>query len=393
MHVYVLIALISFIASALGAVCGIGGGVIIKPALDAAALFDVPVVSFLSGVTVLAMSATSVLRHLRHLATTYEPSLPKPPNTPRKRQLRHTAILYEPSIGIPLALSAAWGGVSGKIIFDSVLVLLPGRTSIGAIQSVILFVLTGATAVYSWRRSAVPAPSLVPAPAKPLPSPAPSHQAACAYPLCAAMDERPIHPAPSHRDQTRHADDSAPPPIHPMPSTRIPGLQTTMPMGQAAANAGMPSARTPGLQTTIPMDPAATNAGMPSTRIPGLQTTLVIGFALGLLSSFLGIGGGPFNLAVLYLFFGMDTKTASFYSITIVMASQAFNLIYTLLLGTLPDFPVPAAALMAACGISGGIFGSCLYQKLKPAHIDRLFLVLLIAIMCVCLYNVHRYGI
>ena len=52
--VYVLFFIISFLASIAGAICGIGGGVIIKPLLDSFGLMDVKTISFLSGCTVLA---------------------------------------------------------------------------------------------------------------------------------------------------------------------------------------------------------------------------------------------------------------------------------------------------------------------------------------------------
>ena len=53
---------ISFLTSLVGAICGIGGGVIIKPTLDFLALADAATISFLSGCTVLAMSAYNVIR-------------------------------------------------------------------------------------------------------------------------------------------------------------------------------------------------------------------------------------------------------------------------------------------------------------------------------------------
>lgn len=59
MIVYILI---SFLASIAGAICGIGGGVIIKPVLDVVGLDNVTTISFLSGCTVLAMSCYYVGR-------------------------------------------------------------------------------------------------------------------------------------------------------------------------------------------------------------------------------------------------------------------------------------------------------------------------------------------
>ena len=55
---------VSFIASIVGAICGIGGGVIIKPVLDLFGWASVSAISFLSGCTVLAMSCYSVGRSL-----------------------------------------------------------------------------------------------------------------------------------------------------------------------------------------------------------------------------------------------------------------------------------------------------------------------------------------
>ena len=55
--------LICFIASIIGAICGIGGGIIIKPALDSFGILDVATISFLATCTVLAMTTYSVLRN------------------------------------------------------------------------------------------------------------------------------------------------------------------------------------------------------------------------------------------------------------------------------------------------------------------------------------------
>lgn len=54
--------IVSFFASIAGAICGIGGGVVIKPVLDMLGLESAAVISFLSGCTVLSMSCYSVLR-------------------------------------------------------------------------------------------------------------------------------------------------------------------------------------------------------------------------------------------------------------------------------------------------------------------------------------------
>ena len=57
-----LFFLISLFSSTIGAISGIGGGVIIKPVLDATGTLSVSTISWLSGCTVLSMSAVSLLR-------------------------------------------------------------------------------------------------------------------------------------------------------------------------------------------------------------------------------------------------------------------------------------------------------------------------------------------
>ena len=58
----VLLFAVCLVASTVGAVAGYGGGVIIKPVLDALGIMPVSTISFLSGCTVLSMSVASLLR-------------------------------------------------------------------------------------------------------------------------------------------------------------------------------------------------------------------------------------------------------------------------------------------------------------------------------------------
>ena len=89
--------LVALTASVAGAICGIGGGVIIKPVLDLLHLETVTAISFLSGCTVLSMSCYSVGKSL--LAKEHSVSL---------------------NVGTPLALGAAAGGLAGNQLFAAV---------------------------------------------------------------------------------------------------------------------------------------------------------------------------------------------------------------------------------------------------------------------------------
>jgi len=75
-----LVLIICFSASTLGGVCGIGGGVVIKPLLDSIGIMYVSTVSFLSGLTVLAMACLNVLKNRRggELDTARSVAAPRP---------------------------------------------------------------------------------------------------------------------------------------------------------------------------------------------------------------------------------------------------------------------------------------------------------------------------
>ena len=60
---YLLVLAIVFAASLLGPLCGIGGGVIIKPVVDALGVMDVATVSFLSSASVLTMALATLAQN------------------------------------------------------------------------------------------------------------------------------------------------------------------------------------------------------------------------------------------------------------------------------------------------------------------------------------------
>ena len=80
--------LVCFTARVIGGLCGIGGGVLAKPLLDAVGVMPVSTVSFLSGLTVLSMAAISVYKNRKTDRLQWERSLP---------------------LGIGAALGGVWG--------------------------------------------------------------------------------------------------------------------------------------------------------------------------------------------------------------------------------------------------------------------------------------------
>lgn len=259
--IYVIIFLICFGASVVGAVCGIGGGVIIKPVLDAFGIMSVSAISFLSGCTVLSMTTFSVA----------------------KSKLSGESHV-EKKTGFPLAVGAAVGGLIGKTLFSYVKALSPDPDKVGAVQAMCLLVVTIGTLVYTLLKDKI---------------------------------------------HTYHVKNAI--------------------------------------------------------------VCVVIGVFLGILSSFLGIGGGPINLVVLFFFFSMSTKTAAENSLYIIFFSQITSLISTIVTGSVPEFAWGMLILMVIGGIGGGIGGRSLNKRIEEKTVDKLFIGLMVLMIVINIYNIYKF--
>jgi len=252
--------LVSLSASVLGAVCGIGGGIVIKPVLDALRLADVETASFLSGCTVLAMSAYAVSASL--LAQ-------------KKSGEKQTV----PGM-TPLAIGAAFGGVAGKLLFNMLAARLSNPAAAGRAQAVCVALMAALTLAYTLARGKI----------KP-------------------------------------------------------------------------------------------------RRLESTALCLLAGAVMGALSGFLGIGGGPVNLIVLFYFFGMEAKPAARSSLYVILFSQSASLLYTLLTRSVPGFRPAVLALMVLGGVAGGMAGRWIHRRIDNKTADRLLIGLMALIFAISAYT------
>lgn len=256
-----LIFFICLSASIIGGICGIGGGVIIKPVIDAMGVMDVSSISFLSGLTVLSMSVVNMLR-------------------------QRGSRLVELKTGSMLALGAVLGGIGGNALFQALKGAVGQDSLVGMVQAVVLALVTLLTLVYSA------------------------------------------------------------------------GLRRRLPSFQVA-------------------NPAA---------------VVAIGLFMGVMSSFLGIGGGPINLAILFFAFSMETKKAAANSLYIIMCSQAASFLTSCVQRTIPPVELRYLAEMVAGGVLGGLIGSSVNKKISSSATDKLFDALLCAIILICCYNAWKFA-
>ena len=259
---YLIIVFVCLFSSVIGAICGIGGGVIIKPVFDALGIMPVKIVSFLSGCTVLSMSVVSFYKNVKHRGI-------------------HS---FQKEFAIILALGSVIGGILGKSWFQKLLLFFPDQNKVGAVQAIILMLITLGTLIYTIKKESI---------------------------------------------KTLH--------------------------------------------------------------IRSWIVIFFIGMLLGVLSSFLGIGGGPINLVVLFFLFSMSTKEAALYSIFVIFFSQLSSLLSMILTKTVPDFETIHLLLMISCGIAGGYIGSWFHKKLDDNQVSKLFIFLLFLIVLTCVYNINKY--
>lgn len=239
-----------------GAICGIGGGIIIKPVLDSFGILDVDAISFLSGCTVLSMTLYAV---------------------GNSKMTKTSSINYR--VSTALAIGAVFGGIAGKAIFQSICNM--NKITVGLIQAICLIAITAAALMFT---------------------------------------------------------------------VRMKKIQTI--------------------------------------KIKNIYATAVLGLALGLISSFLGIGGGPLNLAVLFYFFSMEIKVAAENSLYIILFSQSANLMSSVISDTVPRVDVILLILMICGGVAGGVIGKIFNKKMKSDTINNLFILLMITIIIINVYNV-----
>jgi uncharacterized membrane protein YfcA len=252
--------LITSFASTIGAICGIGGGVIIKPILDSLGIMSVSAISFLSGCTVLAMSSVSLMKSL-------------------KKEIK-----LHKEISIFLSLGAVIGGTGGKSLFQFAKTFLGSDRFVGIIQAALLLGINIVLLLYMRHKSNI--------------------------------------------------------------------------NGRRQTNAAM---------------------------------SIVIGLLLGVLSSFLGIGGGPINIIVLYYFYSLRPKETVLNSLFIIFCSQAASLTTSLMTQSVPAFMPHVLAIMCLGAISGSLLGNKISSKVSEQMIEKIFCMVLVLLIMINIYNIIHF--
>lgn len=242
-----------FVATLLGAFVGLGGGVIIKPVLDAIGLDPVDAVSFLSSVAVFSMSVSSTARHI----------VKKTP--------------FETRIILLLSAGSAAGGLIGDLLFRALLERF-NEGLVKGVQSLLLGCLLAAVLVYL-------------------------------------------------------------------------------------------------------------NGHFRSFSVRNWAGIIAVGLGLGAVSSFLGVGGGPINVAVLVLFFGFSMKDSAVYSVAVIFFAQLAKLITIYASNRFEPYDLKILIFIIPAAVIGGLIGARLNRLCDEKRIRRVFTVCVGAVTLLNFYN------
>lgn len=118
-----------------------------------------------------------------------------------------------------------------------------------------------------------------------------------------------------------------------------------------------------------------------------------VGLLLGFIASFLGIGGGPINVAVLTLFFSMDVKASAVYSVAIIFFSQFSKLITMFAASGIEPYAHQWKTLLfiLPAAVLGGIIGSKLNRKFDDKLIRKVFVTVMVLLVLLNVFNGINY--
>lgn len=256
---YFICFLVAICATTLGALTGIGGGVIIKPILDLTGRFDASSASMLSSITVLSMAAVSVTQHIR----------------------KKTKIDF--LTAIPLALGATVGGQLGGKGIKRLVAATGSNTQVTAAQNIILILLMTGVIFYMKNKERIGSLS----------------------------------------------------------------LKGWLPAGFS-------------------------------------------GLFLGTTSAFLGIGGGPINVALILFLFSYSAKEAAVCSIITILFAQSAKVFPAVAAGEMVHYQLSALPLMICGGIAGGFIGTAFHKKISEKQVETLFRYAQIFVVVLCAVNIIR---
>lgn len=125
-------------------------------------------------------------------------------------------------------------------------------------------------------------------------------------------------------------------------------------------------------------------------HLTGVFPILICGLFLGAIASFLGIGGGPLNVAMLMLLFGIPIKNATVYSIVTILFSQLSKIVTIQFSTGFSHFDLNLLIYIIPAGIIGGFLGAYLSKRVSSEKVTTIYQFVIIGVLLVNCYNAYK---
>lgn len=127
-----------------------------------------------------------------------------------------------------------------------------------------------------------------------------------------------------------------------------------------------------------------------SKNVTGTVNSFLVGLSLGIVSSFLGIGGGPINVAIFIYLFSYDTKMAATSSLIAILFSQIAKLSSIAITTGFSEYDLSVLPYMVVSAIIGGFIGSKLSICFSSKQVEYAFNFSQILIFLLCVANILK---
>lgn len=128
MEIGIIYFLIIVISNTIGAISGIGGGIIIRPIFDAIGYHNILAVSFYSSIAVLVMAATSIASKIKE------------------------GITIQRDLALLTAMGSIFGGVMGNLFLEGLVISFPREESILGIQMIVAVITLSISLLYTIKK-------------------------------------------------------------------------------------------------------------------------------------------------------------------------------------------------------------------------------------------------
>lgn len=114
---------------------------------------------------------------------------------------------------------------------------------------------------------------------------------------------------------------------------------------------------------------------------------VMVGLFLGFISTLLGIGGGPINVALLMLCFGIPIKEATVYSIITIFFSQAAKLVTIAQTTGFSGFDLAILFYVIPAAIIGGFVGALISGKVSADRVTQIYQIVILLVLLLNIWN------